>query len=286
VTDSDFKVTSSWSGAEPAVTTKRRKRTAQPSGQPDQAAAQTTTHAVPARLARGPFQMLGLMALLGWAFSWAPEFLQPQGIRDLWHALEPLSAVRPGAVGDWTINNTMFWALCASGVLALAAYTPVRRARTVMLALAGALTIALVANLWPMRSSLTTEIPAVVISALCAGLALRAAWILTHTGAPTPPRVGWLPAVVLSLTGCIPLAIGRSVGGVSVPAVPTLPLDELLRGVGTRWTITLGVTVLFAASAVLQLIPPYRGRSIKVPVVVLVVAAIAGYAYVLPRVLG
>jgi hypothetical protein len=112
-------------------------------------------------------------------------------------------------------------------------------------------------------------------------MAFRAAWTLPTTGKPTPPRLGWVPAVVLSLTGCVPLALGRAVAGGS-PDDPALPLDDLLRSTGARWTMLLGVAVLLGLSAALQLVPPYRGRSMKGPVVVLVVAAVAGYAYLLP----
>lgn len=89
----------------------------------------------------------------------------------------------------------------------------------------------------------------------------------------------------MSLTLCIPWALGRKIAGIPAETSLGVPLGDLLQMTQAWWTIVTGVAALLAVNAVLLLIPPYTGRSIRNPVLVLVVTVIAIFTYLVPRAL-
>lgn len=276
MSDPDFKVTSSWTGGGPLTNAKV-------GGSPKQTGAATIPHAGPALLVRVVALGLGLLGALGWALGRVPEFLSVDFLRDLWEAVVGVSPVVPVGPGAYAIDRTLVLAGVVSAVLAAVAYTTVRQAATVVLPLAGLVAVTLVWNALPMLDDPSDDVPALVLTAVGIGATVRGALQLGRTLAPGKRTLSWRPAQLLSLTLCVPWALGRLIAGIPVETSRGVPLGELLTIREFWWTVATGVAALFAANAALLLIPPYTGRSIRNPVLLLVVLVLAVFAFLVPR---
>lgn len=186
MSDSDFTVTSSWTGGGPLTNAK-------PGGSSKQPSAGTLAHAGPALLVRTVALGLGWLGVLGWALGRTPELLSVGLLRELWVAMERISPVVPIAPGQYDINGRLVLAGLAAVALAVIAYTAVRQAATVVMPLAGLVVLALVWNALPMLDDLRNNVPALVLTVLGAGATVRGAWQLRQTQAPGKVALDWTP---------------------------------------------------------------------------------------------
>lgn len=233
--------------------------------------------------ARMPFYLLAIINFIFFTVDYVPEVLKlpPAGV--VLGQVRPLTTTLAArGAGFAHENGAAMWALVFAALLAAAAYTPLRHIALAVWALAGGLVVSLLISvLPPLLHSWSAVATSGVLLLVIAGYAVAAARALPKT-APgnTMPRItsGWIVLYLLTAAG--PLAVGRLLrgGAFAVAATKSVHPDKTLIAPSTWWFYLVGASAGLAVWAIVQLIPPWSGRKITWPIIVLVVTIGGGLA--------
>lgn len=239
-------------------------------------------------VAVAPFVVLGVIQLLIVTIQYAPETRTLEWLVDLSELLAPIAGNDRGAI---TLSSWDPWpttALLASLALAVVAHGKVRLFRPLTFGLAGLIVVSMLAVLIPLLDpSDPWWVSAALLTTLVCGTAIRAPALLAASRDPRPngPRLrfGWVVAFALLVYP--PVAIGRVLYGDGIHRrLLKRGTDEIFGMAELHvWYWLVGVSVGVAVWSVIQLIPPYRGRTLFAPVLALITSVVAiqllgGYA--------
>lgn len=234
--------------------------------------------------ARVPFYILAIINFIYFTVEYVPEILRLPPAGMVLGQVRPLTTTLAARGAGFAHENTaVMWALVFAALLAAVAYTPLRHIAMVAWALAGGLVVSLLISVLPaLLHSWSAVATSGVLLLIIAGYAIAAARALPRTasGNTKMPRItsGWIVLYLLTAAG--PLAIGRLLrgGAFAVAAAKSAHPETILMAPSTWWFYLVGASAGLAVWAVVQLVPPWSGRKLTWPIVLLVLAIGGGLA--------
>jgi hypothetical protein len=272
---SDFSMRTSWTAPKPPAPDS--------SAQQKKAVPRDGDHRAGAMLAAWPVVFLGVVALCVWTSVFVPEMRLWVPLDTLLSQIRPLSVVADHGPGRADVNPSLLLADLGALALALIAWTPLRHSRVAVLGAAAILSFGLYRAMVPLQVAVTQHLVAVVVAAVIVGVGLRSITVLPRTGPASRPELGFRWPVLVTLTAVVPIALGRAVvgGDVALRAARRHDARHTLDPLVSQWFVVLGACIVFAVWAALQLVPPWRKRSLALPVTVLITATVLGFGYAL-----
>ena len=216
--------------------------------------------------------------------DYVPEILKVPSAALVLNQVRPLSTRLAPAGSEFVQDNAAaLWGLGLAALLIVVAHTPLRHVAVMGWASAAGLIISLLITvLPPLLQSWSAVATSGVLTLVIAGYGIAAAKALPQTASAKTqmPRVtsGWIILYLVVAVG--PLAIGRLLRGGAYAAAAANPVqpEESLMVVSSWWFFLVGAAAGIAVWAVIQLIPPWSGRRITGPIILLVLAVGGGLA--------
>lgn len=265
---SDFQISTNWTGQLDTTTQQSTKQVSR------------IPHGPVADLLMWPVTIILFATGWIWAIPRVPEMLAFEVFPIVTRTVAPLSMV-----GYWDSETQQRWSMIVPFILLIAltaiSRTSLRLASPIVLALGFSASALLLLQVLPTLDALPTSLPEVIVVIVAVGLTVRATVQLPKTQDPDGGiRIPEVLFILLGLSVVFPFAIARVIAGGTAYTNATLFFTHA----GVRWQWVTGMSLLIAAWAINQLLPPYEKRPLGTYVVVLVLAIGIGIGFALPRV--